>query len=206
MWTRRWPGRKPQHSAWQVAKRLVEAVRLDSEPGARMAAFARHTETPARQRQTERTPLDNASSQFADDSYLMHMRNTTVDQPVLERRSTWRDSNEAGGNHAMPRALTSRSNKLSSPAESHRQALPAPDVNLSIHPAPIVQPLTPHPNARTGSVDERALGATKPRLAWDDPGVVCMCAWPNTRGSHPACTVRDEGSRDGSARRTEPNQ
>ena len=31
---------------------------------------------------------------------------------------------------------------MSSPAESHRQALPEPDVNLSIHPAPIVQPLT----------------------------------------------------------------
>jgi hypothetical protein len=32
--------------------------------------------------------------------------------------------------------------QLSSPAESHRQALPEPDVNLSIHPAPSVQPLT----------------------------------------------------------------
>jgi hypothetical protein len=31
--------------------------------------------------------------------------------------------------------------KLSSPGESHPRALPEPDVNLSIHPAPIVQPL-----------------------------------------------------------------
>lgn len=34
--------------------------------------------------------------QFADDSYLMRMRNTTLDQPISERWSTWRDSNEAG--------------------------------------------------------------------------------------------------------------
>ena len=31
--------------------------------------------------------------------------------------------------------------KLSSPGESHPQALPEPDVNLSAHPAPIVQPM-----------------------------------------------------------------
>jgi hypothetical protein len=36
---------------------------------------------------------------------------------------------------------TGSDEKLSSPAESHRQALPEPDVNLSIHPAPIVQPV-----------------------------------------------------------------
>ena len=96
--------------------------------------------------------------------------------------------------------------KLSGPAESHRQALPEPDVNLSTHPAPIVQPVTPHPNARTGSVDELTLGATKPRLAWDDPGVVCICAWPNARGGHPLCNARDEVSRDERARSTEPNR
>src|SRR6185437_6579258 len=48
-----------------------------------------------------------------------------------------------------------------SPTESHRQALPAPDVNFSIHPAPIIPPVTPHPTARTGSVDELVLGATR---------------------------------------------
>ena len=37
------------------------------------------------------------------------------------------------------RGLNHVSQKLSSPAESHRQALPEPDVNLSIDPAPIGQ-------------------------------------------------------------------
>jgi len=91
MWARHWPGRKPRHSA-----RLVEAVRLDSEPGARVTAFARHTDSQERQRQVERIPLDSASSQLADDSYLMCLRNTTLYQPVSDRRSMWRDSNEAG--------------------------------------------------------------------------------------------------------------
>ena len=91
MWARRWPGRKPRHSA-----RPVKAVRLDSEPRVLVTASVRHRETPARQRHTEPTPRDNASSQFADDSSLMRRRNTTLDQPVLERRSTWKDSNEAG--------------------------------------------------------------------------------------------------------------
>ena len=44
---------------------------------------------------------------------------------------------------------------MSSPGEFHPQALAEPDVNLLIHPAPIVQPLTPRPNARTGSADEQ---------------------------------------------------
>jgi len=93
MWGRRWPGPKTRHSA-----RPVESVRLDSEPGALVAAFARHRETPARplQRQTEPTPLGIASPRCADDSLLMRLRNTTWDQPVWKRRSTWKDSTEAG--------------------------------------------------------------------------------------------------------------
>jgi hypothetical protein len=51
-----------------------------------MMAFAHHRETPARQRQTERTALDNASSLLADDSYVMRLRNTTLDQPSLEHK------------------------------------------------------------------------------------------------------------------------
>jgi hypothetical protein len=76
MWARRWPGLKPRHSAW-----LVAAVQLDSEPGAGLAlvaAFARHTDSPERQRQIERTPL----SQLTDDSYVMRLQKTTWDQPV----------------------------------------------------------------------------------------------------------------------------
>jgi hypothetical protein len=76
MWARRWPGLKPRHSAW-----LVAAVPLDSESGAGLAlvaAFARHTESPERQRQIERTPL----SQLTDDSYVMRLQKATWDQPV----------------------------------------------------------------------------------------------------------------------------
>ena len=63
--------------------------------------------------------LARLALQFSDDSYLMRLRNTTLAQPVSDRRSTWRDSNEAGeGNHAM-RALTSHSNKDSRPLFSH---------------------------------------------------------------------------------------
>src|ERR1700676_3999213 len=34
---------------------------------------------------------------------------------------------------------------------SQPRALSEPDVNLSIHPAPIIQPLVPRPSGRTGS-------------------------------------------------------
>ena len=36
---------------------------------------------------------------------------------------------------------------VSSPGESHPQALTEPDVNLSIHPAPIIQPLEQSPSS-----------------------------------------------------------
>ena len=68
MWARRWPGRTPRHSA-----RPVKAVRFDSEPRALVTAFVRHRETPARQRRTEPTTRDNASSQCTDNSYLMRL-------------------------------------------------------------------------------------------------------------------------------------
>ena len=68
---------------------LVEAVRLDSEPGPLMTAFARHRDSKERHRQVERIPLDSASSQLADDSYSMCLRNTTLAQPVSDTRSTW---------------------------------------------------------------------------------------------------------------------
>jgi hypothetical protein len=92
MWARRWPGPKPRHSAW-----LVKAVRLDSEPGVWVvAAFAHHMDSPERQRQIGRTLLNSASAELADDSYVMRLRNTTWDQPVSDRRLTYRHSNEAG--------------------------------------------------------------------------------------------------------------
>ena len=81
---RRWPGLKPRHSAW-----LLEAVRLDSEPWARVTAFVRHMVTPARQQQTEQTPQGSASSQMADDSYSMRLRNTTLDRSQREAPFGW---------------------------------------------------------------------------------------------------------------------
>ena len=39
----------------------------------------------------------------------------------------------------IPKAPSGTTQQVSSPRESHPQALPEPDVNLSIHPAPIVQ-------------------------------------------------------------------
>ena len=38
-----------------------------------MTAFAQHTDSPERQRQIERIPLNSASSQLADDSYVMRL-------------------------------------------------------------------------------------------------------------------------------------
>lgn len=45
-----------------------------------------------------------------------------------------------------------RAGKSSSPGESHPQALPEPDVNLSIHPALIAQPSVASPFAN-GQID-----------------------------------------------------
>jgi hypothetical protein len=43
---------------------------------------------------------------------------------------------------------------VSSPRESHPQALAEPDVNLSIHPAPIAHRVAPESSERTGPVAE----------------------------------------------------
>ena len=59
MWVRWWPGRTPRHSA-----RLEGSVPLDSEPEAelaRVAASARHMDSPERSRQAEPTPLRNTT-------------------------------------------------------------------------------------------------------------------------------------------------
>jgi hypothetical protein len=47
-----------------------------------------------------------------------------------------------------------RSEEVSSPGESHPQALSEPDVNLSAHPAPIIQPQAQSPSAN----GQRAVG------------------------------------------------
>ena len=48
-------------------------------------------------------------------------------------------SGAVGGASILGYAFISGLARVSSPRESHPQALPEPDVNLSIHPAPIVQ-------------------------------------------------------------------
>lgn len=53
--------------------------------------------------------------------------------------------------------------------ESHPRALPEPDVNLSIHPAPIAQPVTQRANARIGPVAGCAARSTNPKRA------LCTC-------------------------------
>lgn len=80
---------------------------------------------------------------------------------------------------------------LSSPAESHRQALPEADVNLSIHPAPIVQPVTPAPNGQTGQVGGRGPATTIAMLAPCVRGVFCICVAPIAPENHPVCAGRD---------------
>ena len=59
--------------------------------------------------------------------------------PGKSASATFAGQSESAADSVVRRTLLD-SRKLSSPAESHRQALPEPDVNLSIHPAPIVQP------------------------------------------------------------------
>jgi hypothetical protein len=82
------------------------------------------------------------------------------------------------------------SRKLSSAGEFHSHALPEPDVNLSIHPAPIVQPLTPTPNAQTGQAVGRVSATTTAMLAACARVVFCISVGPIAPGNHPACAMR----------------
>ena len=64
---------------------------------------------------------------------------------------------------------------------SQPRALPEPDVNLSIHPAPIIRPLTPWPSGRTGLDCAAEANATIPRPPTCAPGTVCTCETPIAR-------------------------
>ncbi len=71
--------------------------------------------------------------------------------------------------------------QVSSPGESHPQALSEPDMNLSAHPAPIIQPTAKSPpaNARTGVVhDERSFPANVLHDA-DGDSAFCISCVPN---------------------------
>ena len=94
--------------------------------------------------------------------------------------------------------------KLSSAEEFHFHALPEPDVNLSIHPAPIVQPLTPAPNGQTGQVARSGPATTTAMLAPCVRRVFCICVAPIARGNHPVCAMRDAVPKREIVRSNEP--
>src|SRR5580700_614324 len=64
---------------------------------------------------------------------------------------------------------------------SQPRALSEPDVNLSIHPAPIIQPLVPRPNGRTGSGRAAEANVASPRPPACALGTVCICEIPIAR-------------------------
>jgi hypothetical protein len=53
--------------------------------------------------------------------------------------------------------VTGHHHEVSSPGESHPQALLEPDVNLSAHPAPIIQPQAKSPSASEQRAEGHAL-------------------------------------------------
>ena len=60
-------------------------------------------------------------------------------------------------------------------------ALSEPDVNLPIHPAPIIQPLAPGSNERTGQGSAAEASVTTPTPPACDPGSACICETPIAR-------------------------
>src|SRR4029453_9604267 len=77
-----------------------------------------------------------------------------------------------------------RSHESSSAGESHPRALPEPDVKLSPHPAPTIQP----PASRRAATGQRAAGPVArcaPASAWTpalDAEIVCISVAPTQQG------------------------
>src|SRR5712692_737010 len=103
-----------------------------------------------------------------------------------------------------PRGRPERAGKLSSAGEFHSHALPEPDVNLSIHPAPIVQPLTPAPNGQTGQAGGSGPATTIAMLAPCAHGVFCICVVTIAPGNHRACVAHRAAPKRGIVRSNEP--
>src|SRR5947209_14081920 len=61
---------------------------------------------------------------------------------------------------------------------SQPRALPEPDVNLSIHPAPIIRPLVPGPNVRTALECDVLANATSPMSPLCGLETVCIYELP----------------------------
>src|SRR3954453_2529684 len=64
---------------------------------------------------------------------------------------------------------------------SQPRALSEPDVNLSIHPAPIIQPLVPGPSGRTGWISAAEATATIPKPPSYGRETVCTSETPIAR-------------------------
>ena len=84
--------------------------------------------------------------------------------------------------------------------------LTEPDVSLSTHPAPIVQPDIRAPSGETRRAAEHEVAAANPRLSACEFEVVCICAAPNALGSHPEYAGLREGQKAGSVHSSEPNR
>jgi hypothetical protein len=83
---------------------------------------------------------------FAETAHPSALRRTAseLDEPRLPRMKRQGEVRETRS-HISPKPLgvglvLEADDEVSRPAESHRQALAEPDVRLSPHPAPIVQP------------------------------------------------------------------
>src|SRR5438270_8164498 len=78
---------------------------------------------------------------------------------------------------------------------SQLRALPEPDVNLSIHPAPIIGPLVSSSSVRTGRDCVVLPSATSPMSPWCGVGTVCIYELPIARETHRSCAAPPEASR-----------
>src|SRR3954452_24207419 len=78
---------------------------------------------------------------------------------------------------------------------SQLRALPEPDVNLSIHPAPIIGPLVSSSSVRTGRDCVVLPSATSPMSPWCGLGTVCIYELPIARETHRSCAAPPEASR-----------
>lgn len=96
--------------------------------------------------------------------------------------------------------------RSSIPTESHHQALQEPDVNLAIHPAPIIQPPPRPSNGQTEKDARLAPGVANPTHAHDGLGVVDISVSPNARGTPPAYVARGKVPRGKIAHRSEPSR
>src|SRR5450755_3727845 len=86
--------------------------------------------------------------------------------------------------HPLSLAMHHRSSR---PVESHPQALTDPDVNVSAHPALIVQPPLDSAIASEQRARDRARQPceSSAQLAGDAALSVCISPWPSTRGADP---------------------